>query len=117
MKQKAICIDFDGVIHRYSKGWQDGSIYDPPMEGARDQMEKMVKNGYKLVIFTTRLNPEVNEDTNLEKNKMTKWLSENGFELNKHYHDITAVKPNALVYIDDRALRFTNWTDISKYFS
>lgn len=29
-----ISIDFDGVIHQYSKGWQNGEIYDPPIRGA-----------------------------------------------------------------------------------
>jgi len=116
MKQKVVCIYFDGVIHRYSKGWQDGAIYDPPMEGAKEELESLVSKDYKVIILTTRLNPEVNDDINLEKNKISKWLSANGFQRGVHYHDITAVKPIAGIYIDDRALRFTNWKDISKYF-
>lgn len=31
MDKKTIVFDFDGVIHRYSKGWQNGSIYDKPV--------------------------------------------------------------------------------------
>jgi len=115
MKQRVVCIDFDGVIHRYSKGWQDGSIYDPPMDGAKEELKRLISKDYRVVILTTRLNPEVNDDTNLEKNKMTKWLADNDFHEGTHYHDITAIKPVAGVYIDDRALRFTNWKDISKY--
>jgi len=112
MEKKVICVDFDGVIHRYSNGWQDGSIYDQAIEGSKDAMAKFVSDEYKVVIFTTRLNPEVNDDINLEKNKMTKWLWDSGFEFGVHYHDITAVKPKAEIYIDDKAVRFTNWKDM-----
>jgi len=117
MSQRVVCIDFDGVIHGYSKGWADGSIYDLPMEGAKEELGRLVSKGYKVIILTTRLNPEVNEDINLEKNKITKWLADNEINIETHYHDITAVKPIAGVYIDDRAIRFTNWRDMSKYFS
>ena len=36
LKEKAVCVDFDSVIDRYSEKWQDGSIYDPPMKGTRE---------------------------------------------------------------------------------
>lgn len=48
-----IGIDFDGVLHRYSRGWQGGRIYDPPVEGAA----KAVKTVLELepaFVFTAR---------------------------------------------------------------
>jgi len=110
----AIAVDFDGVIHKYSQGWKDGSIYDPPVEGAKECLSLLVKKGFTVVIFTTRLNPELNDDVNLEVNKVTRWLSSFGFRKGVHYHEITAIKPRAVVYIDDRAMRFINWQDAMK---
>lgn len=114
MSTKAIAVDFDGVIHKYSKGWMDSSIYDVPVEGAKENMAELVARGYKIIIFTVRLNPLVNEEPSLERTKMNKWLFDYGFVEGVHYHDITATKPTADIYLDDKAVRFTNWEEFLK---
>jgi len=38
--KNTIAVDFDGVIHQYSKGWEDGSIYDKPVKGVRQALMK-----------------------------------------------------------------------------
>ena len=32
-----VAIDFDGVVHGNSKGFHDGTVYDPPIEGSLDK--------------------------------------------------------------------------------
>ena len=36
-----IGVDFDGVIHKNSKGFFDGTVYDDPVEGIKDLLEKL----------------------------------------------------------------------------
>lgn len=102
MTDKTIAIDFDGVIHKYSKAYHDGSIYDGPIEGARDALRLLKKKGYKVVIFTARPNAD----------EIVGWLKTHRIEVD----EITNKKPKAVAYIDDRAIRFTNWRDILNYF-
>jgi len=49
-----IAIDFDGVIHKYSKGWHDGTIYDEPMPGAFEAISKIMDDNYAVYILSTR---------------------------------------------------------------
>lgn len=105
-----IAIDFDGVIHKYSNGWQFGKLYDGPIEGAIHSIRKILEMGYNIIIFSTRAdNPKMIED-------MYQWLEKHGLENKRDFIKITNIKPIAGVYIDDRAIRFTNWIDIMKYF-
>jgi hypothetical protein len=112
--KKIAAVDFDRVIHRYSNGWQDGSIYDSPVENSRETLGKLVGDGWKIIIFTARLNPNLNGDPHEHKTKIIEWLNKNGFIEGQHYHDITATKPLAEIFIDDKAEKFTNWNSIFK---
>jgi phosphoglycolate phosphatase-like HAD superfamily hydrolase len=94
--QPTVLVDFDGVIHKYSKGWQDGTAYDEPMDGAKEALEKLTNDGYKVVIFSTRDSGQIYE-----------WLRKYQFPR----YRVTNVKEPAVALIDDRAIRFTSWHD------
>lgn len=94
--QKTIVFDFDGVIHKYSKGWQDGSIYDEPNRNIKETIDQLRAKNYKVVIVSTRCNT-------LEGiNEINNWLS----KYNIVVDDICKEKPPAIVYIDDRAIKY-----------
>lgn len=99
MKQ-TLAIDFDGVIHKYSKGWQGGVIYDDPIDGAIESIFQLMER-YEVVIFTSR------DDLNA----VSMWLeSKFNFESRgRQAPKITNQKPIAVAYIDDRGIRFTDW--------
>src|SRR5690606_24590525 len=69
MADKTIAVDFDGVIHGYSKGWWDGTIYDPPMPGALDGLRALMEH-YAVFVHTTRSAGQVAE-----------WLAGCGFDV------------------------------------
>lgn len=109
-----IAVDFDGVIATYDNGWSEGLITGELMEGAEKALRKLVEKGYQVVIFTARMNKE----SPMQKPyaMIENWLTAHGMKKGVHWHDITAEKPKAIAYIDDRAIRFTNWRDMLNYF-
>jgi len=105
-EKKRISIDFDRVIHKYSKGFSDGTIYDEPIEGAIESIKQLEKAGFEVVILTCK--SELGENRN---QAIRKWLKKHGLNIK-----VTFTKLPSIAYIDDRAIRFTNWRDILSYF-
>ena len=100
-------IDFDGVMHKNSKGYHDGTIYDDPIEGTKKALEILSKK-YTLIIYTCKANPErplVNGKTGTEL--IWDWLEK--YDLKQYISEVTNKKPRALFYIDDKGIRFTAW--------
>jgi ribonucleotide monophosphatase NagD (HAD superfamily) len=104
-KEKTIAIDFDGVIHRYSKGFQGlHNAYDGPTEGTEDALKTLKAEGYRLIIVSSRPVEAIN-----------KWLKQ--YELDKYFDDVSNTKHPAKYYIDDHAVRFPKgesdpWLDV-----
>jgi len=96
--KSVIGIDFDGVIHSYSKGWQDGSIYDKPIAGTSEALTELLNKGYELFIFTARPIKGIKE-----------WLEANFEDKRISEIKITNKKLPAQLYIDDRGYRFKGW--------
>ncbi len=107
-----IAVDFDGVLHGYSQGWGDGTIYDPPVPGAAEAMKKLKEAGHTLYIFSTRTNPifrKKKEDSVDQKKLMEEWMKEHNIPFDKVW---TFGKPMADLFIDDRAVGFRGkWED------
>ena len=106
-EKNTIAIDFDGVIHKNSKGFHDGTIYDEPIEDVKKGLEYLSKS-YKLVIYTCKANPNrplIDGETGIDL--IWGWLQR--WNLHGYIDDVTYTKPNALYYIDDKAIRFLNW--------
>lgn len=95
---RRLSIDLDGVCHEYSKGWFDGTLYDGPMPGAAEALQRLQAAGWKLVISTCREGVDV----------IRLWVQENlGVDV-----EVTNAKPIASAYIDDRAIRFESWDQV-----
>ena len=110
MGKKTICLDFDGVLHWYRKGWHDGTIYDDVTPGAQEAVDSLRAKGYEVVVHSTRCKTP---DGALAVNN---WLSTHGIKVDR----VAETKPMAMVYVDDRALRFEgDWSivaNIERYF-
>jgi len=98
---KTICIDFDGVIHDYSNGWQGDDVFGKPVEGAKEGLKALKDAGWTIILFTTRK----------ATGKLYDFLAEHDLTVdyvnwNPNQPKNTSGKLIADVYLDDRGVCF-----------
>ncbi len=124
MGKPILCLDFDGVIHSYTSGWQGANVIpDPPVPGAIDFIHRAAEQ-FNVQIFSSRSGQPGGRDA--MKQWLFKWINDHfdcgfagdpkDFEKAKVLYDaikFPTEKPSAMVTIDDRALTFTGaWPSI-----
>tara|TARA_R110000782_G_scaffold22368_3_gene59416 strand:- start:90 stop:1058 length:969 start_codon:yes stop_codon:yes gene_type:complete len=111
-EQINIGVDFDGVIHKCSKGYYDGSIYDEPIQGSFEALKKLSEK-YTVIVYTCKAKPDrglVNGKTGIEL--VWKWLKNHNMA--QFVSKVTSEKPRAVAYIDDKSIRFKDWSTCLK---
>jgi len=107
-----IGVDFDVVIHANSKGFYDGTVYDDPIPGSRDALIALSKK-YKIIVFSAKARKDrmlIGGKTGVEL--IWEWLKK--YDMDQYVEDVTAEKPRAVYYIDDKAIRFVDWNSALK---
>lgn len=107
-----IVIDLDGTICGIK---EDGQRYEEltPVPGAVEKLKELKASGHYIIIQTAR--NMATQESNLGKvmrniGKVTlDWLARYDIP----YDEIYFGKPNAHLYIDDRAFRFALWKDLT----
>jgi hypothetical protein len=102
--KKTVCVDLDGVLADYSKGWQGVDSIGDPIPGAVEFTKRLGKYAV-VVIYTTRCKGKMfdrDEKPEILVGFVKAWLDRHGF----HYDDIDTGqgKPIAAAYCDDRAV-------------
>ncbi|TXS40092.1 hypothetical protein [Streptomyces sp. OR43] len=110
-----IAVDFDGVIHAYSRGWQDGTIYDEPMPGAIDGLHELMRRD--AVFIHTSRDPQAVALWITNRLGITSTWEMEGARPHEFWNDrgrvlVTNRKLPATVYIDDRGLHFDSWEQV-----
>lgn len=118
MSKPILCLDFDGVIHSYTSGW-DGAdvISDPPVPGALQFIVAAMEH-FTVAIYSSRSGQKGGIAA------MVQWLGY--WSVDKEYgmpgdfdHGTWGAlqwpisKPSAFVTLDDRAITFNGtWPDL-----
>lgn len=101
-----ICINLDGTISEFCE--TNESYADVlPKKGAKKFIDYLHKQGHIIIIYTTRNLQSQNHNMG----RITiEWLGRHHI----YYDEIFFGKPNADIIIDDRAIRFESWLNLTE---
>lgn len=102
LKDKTVCLDFDGVLHSYTDGWQGEDVIGDPEPGAIEFVQKLLDEGANVVIQSRRAKTEKG------RKAIRNWLDNHDFP---HIDEILHTKPTANFYVDDRAVPYVDSFD------
>jgi capsule biosynthesis phosphatase len=108
-----IAVDLDGTICPIR---QEHESYADllPLPGAAERLRELRAAGHYIIIMTARHMGTCEANVGLVLKRVARvtldWLDRHEIE----YDEIYFGKPNAEVYLDDRAVRFTTWDQISE---
>jgi histidinol phosphatase-like enzyme len=93
--KKTVVFDFDGVIHSYVSGWKGiDAVPDAPNRDVVKAIGALRADGYEIIVVSTRCGDPAGERAVIE------YLDRHGVIVD----GVSATKPPALVYVDDRAV-------------
>lgn len=120
MTKPILCVDFDGVIHDYLKGWQDGTIYGDVTPRFFEWASKANEH-FRLQIYSSRSKTQEGRDAMRIwlQDQIRLWIDEASlFSRSTDYtrdryvqnviefFEFVSEKPPAFLTIDDRAIQF-----------
>lgn len=118
-----LCLDFDGVCHSYTSGWQGANVIsDSPVSGLFEFLDQ-AKEVFDIQIFSSRSNQPGGLEAMREwfADWFTEYMLIKQPELKGKWTEFfcpdwlsfPTEKPAAFLTIDDRAITFTGkWPDI-----
>jgi len=99
-----VAVDFDRTLFHHID-WEGHEQCGEPIPGARDAVLELRKMGFTIVVWTTRNQPDIVTAAMKKYDIPFDYINENP----NQPPDANPNKLTADFYIDDRAVRFTNW--------
>ncbi len=102
MNKKKYCFDIDGTICTTNCDYKDAIPFDDVI----NRINKLFKTGNKITLFTSRGTKSGKDWYDYTKKQVDEW--------GVKYHELIMGKPQADIFIDDRAINIVDWRENTK---